>query len=168
MDSVPSQFFLSWWTIYPFLTVLKLKGILKILHSQRWKAAVNLSKSALLELFEVVSADNLPTKSLACLECLWASELSNAANFINILIFHLGLTSASLALIQFFSDQFDSRWERMYSDPTDPKWFQMLYAVYFRESFLCAYIEASGKKTSELKLQLQLNVFFWAQLTGDL
>lgn len=48
-----------------FLVVLELKGVLQILHSQRSNLAVIPGKSAPPELSEVVSADNLPTKSLA-------------------------------------------------------------------------------------------------------
>lgn len=125
MDSVPSQCCLSSWTInISFLTVLKLKGILKILHSWRSKATVNLGKSASLDLFEVISVDNLPTKSLACLKCLWASELSNATNLISILIFHLGITSAFLPLIWFSSDQFCLRSSVCFLIPLDPRQFQ--------------------------------------------
>lgn len=114
-----------------FLTVLKLKGILKILHSQRSKAAVKPGKSALWDLFEVISVDNLPTKSLACLKCLWARELSNATNLISNLIFHLGTTSASLPLIQFSSDQFCLRSSGCLLSPLIPSGFKLTF-FFFR------------------------------------
>lgn len=53
-----------------FLSLLELKGFLKILHSLRSKAAINLGKSAALKLSEMILADNLPPKSLSCLKCL--------------------------------------------------------------------------------------------------
>lgn len=53
----------------PFLSLLKLKGFLKTLHSEI-KPPVNLAQSAALELSEVTLVDNLPPKSLSCLKCL--------------------------------------------------------------------------------------------------